>query len=177
MNHFEESHHLRSIFRQMGENVAEKMEVVARIRNVALRLGAVDLLRLCDYAIEDGELPVEVQERILTAYAMLDSAAVTSDKLHRIAQSKKAAQPRGKGDDGRTLGDLIKSLAANHSQLKPSEIWPHLKSAIEAWAGPCVEKKIDGRTFYQYCLSEKQRTITYGQFCVRLREFKNKNSV
>jgi hypothetical protein len=173
MNRIEESLHLRGVFRQLGGDVAGKLTLVTRIREVAAQQNAVDLIRLCDRAIEDGDVSEQFQTWIIDAYAMIDAGAVDRDKQNRKAQSMKAAKPRGKGDDGRTLGDLIETLAKNHPEENPGEVWPHLKSEIEDWAGDCLEKKIGAKVFYQYTLAERQKTISLKHFSERLRKFKN----
>ncbi len=49
---------------------------------------------------------------------------------HKAAQRAKAQKPRGAGDDGRTMRQVIASIM----RLYPSEtdLWPHIQSAIEA---------------------------------------------
>lgn len=91
----------------------------------------------------------------------------------KYLQSTKAKLPRGKGDDGRTLGDLIKQLAKHHPDEKPSELWPHLKTAIGDWADCCEERTTDKRTDYLYSHGERSKTISYKQFSERLREARN----
>jgi hypothetical protein len=173
MTRIEEVPHLRSVFRQLRGNVPEQLKVVQRIREVAVHQDAMDLIGLCDRALEDDDLPDYLRNWILDAYGMLDSAAVDRDKRNRLAQATKARKPRGKGDDGRTMGELIQGLARNHSGDKPSEVWPHLQSEIEKWFGNCTESKIGKTVSYRYPFADGEKTISYKQFSERLRKYKN----
>lgn len=110
-------------------------------------------------------------ERLLSAFkdALFSNAAASIER--KDAQRQKANRPRGKGDDGRTMRDLIDALAKQHHDEKPREIWPHLGSAIKEWADECEPKTIDGKESYRYQhASGKERTITYKQFCEVLRQ-------
>jgi hypothetical protein len=173
MTKIEEVPHLRSVFRQLRGDVAGQLKVVQRIREVAVHYNGTDLIALCDRALEDNDLPEYLRDWILDAYAMLDAAAVDRDKRNRAAQSTKARKPRGKGDDGRTLGDLIQGLARNYPRDKPSEVWPHLKSEIESWAGDCTERNTGGMPSYRYPFADAKKTISYKQFSEHLRKYKN----
>lgn len=69
-------------------------------------------------------------------------------------QREKAQKKRSiTNDEGATLDGVIARLANAHPDEKPSEIWPHLKTAILEWSGSdCAEirpneKKRDSWTY------------------------------
>jgi hypothetical protein len=134
---------------------------------------AAELLDICTQVLVQGTFSDRDRDWIFDAYSALDGVAVTAGEKHSKAQAEKAKKKRGKGDDGRTLGELIQTLTQNHPDAKPSEIWPHLKSMIEEWAGYCDEKTSDTTAFYVYPFGEGSKTISYKQFGDRVREIKN----
>ena len=83
----------------------------------------------------------------------MGNAIRMGEKL-KDSQRTKANRPRGKGDDGRTMRDLIGSATE----------WTHLQSAIVEWSGgEC--KLLEGPTRYQYTARNgKLRTITLRHF-------------
>lgn len=134
---------------------------------------AAFLLSYCDVAIESNSVDARLQELIVGAWVGLELDAVETGEKHRAEQSHKATLPRGKGADGRTLGDLIKQLAKQRPNEKPSELWPHFGSALSDWADNCTERTIGSKTFYRYSVKDHEKTISFKQFSERLRLFKN----
>lgn len=88
----------------------------------------------------------------------------------RDSQSKRARLSRGRGEDGRNLSDLIADLARVHPNDRPREIWPHLRSSLEEWAGACVGKTRETQEVYEYPFGNGRKTIGYKQFSHRLRQ-------
>lgn len=134
---------------------------------------AAALLYACTKAIEKNTVSEHVQQNIHDAYAGLDTDDVARGAVYSATQSRRAQKPRGKGDDRRTMGDLIQSLHRHHPNEKPSELWPHLRTLIEEWAGTCTERAIGNRTDYLYSRCERMKTISFKQFGERLRQIKN----
>lgn len=100
--------------------------------------------------------------------------AKSGNKTSR-ANSKKASLKRPvKNDAGETRNEVIARLANAHTNEKPSEIWPHLKTAIEEWSGgDCVEKRPSEKNrdnwLYQYTKPDgSPDTISYQAFRKRL---------
>ena len=153
------------------------MELVKNIRDVGLRANGSNLVRLCERAIEDGVLTEQLIGFILDEYQRLDSFAANTGRKASATQSDKAKKPRGKTEDGRTLGDIIKAASLAVEGGKPAEIWPHLRSEIENWAGMCAEKfGPDGEKYYRYPFGDGEKTITFKWFGERLRALK-KNTI
>nr|WP_298718767.1 hypothetical protein [uncultured Steroidobacter sp.] len=90
--------------------------------------------------------------------------------VHKEIQARKARKPRGKGDDGRTMRDVVADLARGHVGDTPRDLWTHLGSAIESWAGECEE--VDGPPpAYRYpSASGRIKTLTYKHYCDLLRQ-------
>ncbi|WP_152601862.1 hypothetical protein [Burkholderia paludis] len=94
------------------------------------------------------------------------------------AQSKRGSKGRrAKNNSGGTLADVIRILSREHPDSRPSEIWPHLKQAIQEWSGGDVaeiEGSGDSRS-YRYVPPNAEsedavRPISYGQFRKELRK-------
>ncbi|MDR3453791.1 MAG: hypothetical protein P4L96_13495 [Rhodoferax sp.] len=124
---------------------------------------------------------LEIQSRQRGRQAAYKEVEPKLDKADRYGkhQAKNASRKRGKGgtgDDSRTMGDLIATLARTHPNMKPREIWPHLKSAIEDWAGSCEEKTRRHMSVYEYPFDDGRKTISFNHFGERLREARKKKS-
>ena len=142
-------------------------------------LSAINILRLVakgshddiDKSLYDHECStiLQIQSRDLGKNEAYKQAApeLENSKKYREHQSKIAKNPRGKGEDGITLGELIANLSQNYLNEKPSEIWPHLKSSIEEWCGGCEENK--NGDVYRYFFKDKAKTISFKHFRDRLR--------
>ncbi|MET3132552.1 vacuolar-type H+-ATPase subunit I/STV1 [Oxalobacteraceae bacterium GrIS 1.11] len=94
-------------------------------------------------------------------------------KISKDNQKKASAGRPIKNESDDTLNDVIASLARAHLNEKPSEIWPHLKTAISEWASTEVnetgDKGKDSRK-YQFKVDEKMDTISFGVFRKKLRQ-------
>lgn len=68
------------------------------------------------------------------------------------AQRKNATVPRARSDKGEqlTIGKLVHVLRRENPDALPNELWPELKSAIEATYGKC-EESADGRGMLGRC--------------------------
>ena len=114
----------------------------------------------------DGK--ISLQDAIEEEYAQL----AEGNHKHRATQSAKASKPRGAGDDGTTMGELVIAFERSHMEETAREAWPHFASAIEDWAGPCERVgSADEPTAYRYPFERKQdrnkeqkRTISYNRF-------------
>jgi len=90
-------------------------------------------------------------------------------------QSEKARRPRPvKNDAGDKLDDIITRLALTHSGARPSEVWPHLKTAILEWADTCIEFKTDKADShsYRFEIAQKKHAISFGVFRKKLHQKK-----
>jgi len=89
-------------------------------------------------------------------------------------QTKRASHKRPiKNEAGETLDNVIRTLAKNHPNEKPSELWPHLKSAIEEWSdSECTETRTGARDSWRYQFQQysKADSITFGIFRKKLRQ-------
>jgi hypothetical protein len=95
--------------------------------------------------------------------------AVANVKRKNI-QSENAKKVRGRGDDGRTMHDLIAALARECRDEAPREIWPHLQNAIHDWADGCDSIETGGKLSYEYSSrSGESKSITYKHFSDVLR--------
>lgn len=179
------SDEIRAAYKAIGRNLEWNLSILgdtgvyafcSTARDAGLtqsQQSAAALLYACTEALEKNAVSERVQQTILYAYAGLDLDNVAKGKNYHAAQSNRAKKPRGKGEDQRTMGDLIEALKRHHPNDKPSELWPHLKTAIEDWADSCKERTIGTRTEYLYSHGERLKTISFKQFGERLRQFKN----
>lgn len=90
---------------------------------------------------------------------------------HISSQKKKAAKSRLRKDIlGRTLDDLIQNIHNENPDGKPSELWPHLGSAIEEWAEQCrLRQPVPRNPQYLYSLPDgTEKTISFETFKKRL---------
>lgn len=177
MNFIEEAAHIRIVFKQAPPDWIAPL--IVRIRDeFAIPRDAKKLVEACAYALEclaeNDVLPERASEWICHEYAALDSPAVDAAKRQAAAQSARAQKPRGKGDDGRTIRDLIQSVANSATKAtKPSELWPAFVAAVDEWAGGHFEKTRNGHEVIEYEFSGRRKTISYKQFRERLGKIRN----
>lgn len=160
MNRIEEMPHLRSVFRQLGGDITAIMDLVNRIRDVALQQDAADLIRLCDNVIEDGALSDHYRDWILDAYAMLDSTDADTGK--KFTNGRKLG----------TVGPIRKKIAAllkKNPTIKNPEIWTKIEKALpRGWTafdnrqgkyleGPTAADNMGQRRFFNICAEERKQ--------------------
>ena len=119
MNRIEESAHLRVIFMQQVDQSAKK-HLLNQLLEIAIKEMAVDLTTLCRNAIEDNDLPDHIINKIIHAYAMLDSASVDI--------AKKFVSGRKIGALG-TVAKKIKKYLEKHPEANTNDVWEALKKS------------------------------------------------
>jgi hypothetical protein len=92
----------------------------------------------------------------------------------RRNQAERAKGPRVKNSDGRTLADVVAAVANAHPDSAPREVWPHLATAIEEWAGRCDEVRTSAGVAYRYDLGGNDRTLSYRHFSDTLRDLRKR---
>ncbi|MFT4504605.1 hypothetical protein [Caballeronia sp. 15711] len=77
---------------------------------------------------------------------------------------------------GQSLNDVIAALAREHSGSGPTEIWPHLKSAIGEWSGDRVTESGagDSRRYSFVKRNGNRGTVTFGPFGKKLATLRKK---
>jgi hypothetical protein len=97
------------------------------------------------------------------------------------AQAKKASKERyAKGEGKQSLLDVICTLSREHPDSKPSEIWPHLRTALKEWTG-CMVTEVESAKrdscAYRYISPNAEgdniRPISRGRFRKLLKEIRD----
>ena len=106
---------------------------------------------------------------------MLVSEMALMGKRKSISTSINASKLRPKKNyNGETLDIVITTLKRNHLNETLSELWVHLKTAIEEWSdGDCKESGEKDSKRYIYKIEEIQGSITYGTFRKKIKKIKN----
>lgn len=219
MTRTEEVIHLRSLFRQYGQDMDLKIQLIKEMRDIAIlylpkkvitkvpksrgistewnltirgdtgidsfyfsaskanltvsQESAANLLFYCTRVIEDNAPLDSYLEAILSNYSMLSIDDAITGEIFKKNQKARAQRGRPRRYKGKTIGDVIKRLKKQHPRESVSELWPHLKYAIEDWGGGrCVlqETGIQGSQRYEYELAEENKkfTITFDTFRKKL---------
>jgi hypothetical protein len=115
------------------------------------------------------EIVTAVRKTIVSQQKKYKLAANQGQANSRV-QSDKARKKRSpKNESHETLETVFARLARNNQGTKPSELWPHYKTAIAEWSGCDCNELTPGddkdKWFYEYQDGdEKVKTITYGKF-------------
>src|SRR5450830_392532 len=131
-------------------------------------------------------VPVELQEIIgkLSQYRyavsldemeglnLLGGEYAVMGKRKSISTSINASKPRPKKNyDDKTLDTEIATLKRNYPNYKPSELWVHLKTAIESWSdADCKEYGEKDSRSYHYGIGDERGSIAYGTFRKKLKK-------
>ncbi|WP_287819630.1 hypothetical protein [Achromobacter sp.] len=110
--------------------------------------------------------------------ALLDAVLSLKDAggKHKESQKRRAKKSRAiKNEGGETLDDVIHTLARNHPDETPSELWPHLESAIRDWcdaADDCrlIEHDIKDSRSIMFTKGDRQDSLTFGTFRKKLKK-------
>ena len=93
---------------------------------------------------------------------------------HKESQKRRAKKSREiTNEDGETLDDVIHTLARNHPGETPSELWPHLESAIRDWCGDdcrLIEHDIKDSHSIMFTKGDRQDSLTFGTFRKKLKK-------
>jgi hypothetical protein len=137
------------------------MRPLGRVSN----LEEAELLRDCPADLSDLILSAITQAHrdwghdpekfraVIAGIITVDAIVIEAVHDERSGRARNAAKKkRSKANEsGETMEDLIKKIARNHPDERPSELWSHLKSLIEEWAGDCTEIAVTPRNpMYQY---------------------------
>lgn len=137
---------------------------------------AIEIRRLCALIREEkNEIQQEylfLEAREYAVYLREWNILVDSWKFKKN-QKARAQKDRPRRYKGKTIDDVIKRLKKQHPRESVSELWPHLKYAIEDWGGGrCVlqETGTQGSQRYEYELAEENKkfTITFDTFRKKL---------
>jgi hypothetical protein len=116
--------------------------------------GYVNRPSIADGSTRHPELSGKAVRVVPATRAMVAEMVLSDRAKHQDSQRVKAQRPRGAGDDGRTMRDLIGVVT----------VWTHLQSAIAEWSGGECEL-MSGPTRYQYTAHNGNiRTITLRHF-------------
>jgi hypothetical protein len=150
------------------------------LKLLAPQKSALVLLLACARAMRQDTLDQVSIDAMLDAYAQVDGVYVDHGKGHSKSQSARAQKKRGKGDDGRTIEDLVWELDREHPDEKPKALWPHMVTAIKQWAGSAEEKKIKGgekeKVYCEYPFHDGKNPFHDGKKTLDYNSFRRKLS-
>jgi hypothetical protein len=101
---------------------------------------------------------------------LLSGNLAVMGKRKSISTSVNARKPRPKKNfEGETLDYLIAKLKLNNPNLKPSELWVHLKNEVDQWSdGDCEESGENDSRRYTFKIEGVSDSITFGTFRKKL---------
>ena len=118
------------------------------------------------------DVTLAICKTILTLHKKYKINANQGEKQSKN-NTEKAKLPRAqKNENSKTLDDVIRSLSSDNPGEKSINIWTHLKTAIREWSDAEV-KEIEGSgdsKKYQYEISGKPKTISFGVFRRKLKK-------
>lgn len=136
---------------------------------------AIEIRRLCALIREEKN---EIQQEYLftearehAVYLREWNTLVNSWKFKKN-QKAKAKKDRTRIFEGKTIDCVIRRLQRQHPRESASEIWPHLKDAIEDWSDSRSELQEAGSKDnhrYEYKLENEKYSITFATFRKKLR--------